>query len=50
MDLDWSAEQAEQIARQTALPPEAFEWYQVGKEVNKAGHNGPEPIEPLKVD
>jgi putative SOS response-associated peptidase YedK len=50
MDLEWSVEQAEQIARETALPPDAFEWYQVTKDVNKAGNNSPQFIEPVTVD
>ena len=53
LDLEWSAEQAEQIARETALPPEAFDWHQVTKDVNKAGNlraNNPRFIVPITVD
>jgi putative SOS response-associated peptidase YedK len=45
MDLDLSFEQAEALARSTALSTDAFEWYAVGKEVNNARNNGPHLIE-----
>lgn len=47
IDNDLTAEQAEQLARSISLPPDAFEWYQVSKEVNKAGNNNERLIEPL---
>jgi putative SOS response-associated peptidase YedK len=50
MDLAWSAEQAEQIARESALPPESFEWYPVSKEVNRSGNGGPQMIVPITLD
>lgn len=50
MDLEWSAQQVEQIVREGALPPEAFEWYPVSKEVNRAGNNNPQVIVPITVD
>jgi putative SOS response-associated peptidase YedK len=47
MDNSLSAEQAEDLARNHSLPPEAFEWYSVSKDVNKVGHNDAHFIEPL---
>lgn len=47
MDAGTSYEQAEQIARTTALREDFFEWYEVSREVNKAGNNGRHLIEPL---
>ncbi len=47
MDLDISWEQAEQIARTTALREDFFEWYKVSKDVNKAGNNDRHLIDPL---
>jgi putative SOS response-associated peptidase YedK len=47
IDLSWSAEQMLELVRASALPPDAFEWYQVTREVNKAGNQSPEMIEPL---
>lgn len=41
-------EQAEQLARSLALPAEAFEWYEVGKDVNKAGVNDAHLIAPCQ--
>jgi putative SOS response-associated peptidase YedK len=37
MDHDFSAEQAEHLARAASLPPEAFEWYRVSTDVNNGG-------------
>jgi len=34
------------LALGVALPTEVFEWYQVGKEVNKTGNNEKHLIEP----
>lgn len=45
MDLGLQYEQAEQLARSVALPTDAFEWYEVSKEVNNARNNGPRLIE-----
>jgi putative SOS response-associated peptidase YedK len=50
MDLDWSAEQAEQMARETAVPPEEFEWYTVTRDANKAANNSPQFLVPITVD
>jgi putative SOS response-associated peptidase YedK len=47
LDLEWSAEQAEQIARECALPAEDFIWYQVTRAVNKSGNDSPEFIVPI---
>ena len=47
LDPDMPAQQAEQLARSMALPAGAFEWYRVGKEVNKVGNNDPHLIEPI---
>jgi len=47
MDNSLPSEQAEQIARQMALGPEAFEWYKVSTDVNKAGRSDPHMIEPI---
>jgi putative SOS response-associated peptidase YedK len=47
MDNSLSAEQAEQIARQMALGPDAFEWFMVSTDVNKAGRSDPHMIEPI---
>jgi putative SOS response-associated peptidase YedK len=45
MDLSWSAEQVEELVRTAALPADAFDWYQVTREVNKAGNEGPQMVE-----
>jgi putative SOS response-associated peptidase YedK len=50
LDPDWSAEQIEQIARESALPPDAFEWYPVTKEVNKASNESDQFIVPVTLD
>ena len=39
MDNGLPPEQAEQLARSVSLPPDAFEWYEVSKDVNKVGAN-----------
>jgi putative SOS response-associated peptidase YedK len=40
LDPDISTEQAEMLARSMALGPEAFEWYKVSPELNRAGKDG----------
>jgi putative SOS response-associated peptidase YedK len=50
LDLEWSAEQAEEIARMSALPPDAFEWYPVSQDVNRTGNNSPQLIVPITID
>ncbi len=47
LDPDISTEQAEMLARQMALPADAFAWYKVSPEVNYAGRDGAHLIEPL---
>ena len=46
MDNGLPSEQAEQLARSLALPPDAFEWYEVSKDVNKVGTNDAHLIAP----
>jgi putative SOS response-associated peptidase YedK len=46
MDHGFPPEQAEQLARSLSLPPDAFEWYEVSKDVNKVGANDAHLIEP----
>jgi putative SOS response-associated peptidase YedK len=50
LDLNFSADQAEHLARAVAIPPEDFEWYQVSKDVNKSGTNSPQFIIPVTLD
>lgn len=47
LDPDLSPEQAIELARNAALPPDDFEWYKVGKAVNRAGADGPEITRPV---
>jgi putative SOS response-associated peptidase YedK len=47
LDPALSPQQAEQLARSMVVPAEAFEWYQVSKEVNKVGKSDPHLIEPI---
>jgi putative SOS response-associated peptidase YedK len=47
MDPALSPEQAVELARQAAVPAEAFEWYKVSKAVNYAGKDGPEIAQPI---
>jgi putative SOS response-associated peptidase YedK len=47
MDNSLSAEQAEHLARNASLPAEAFEWYQVSKDVNRPGNNDEHLIQPI---
>jgi putative SOS response-associated peptidase YedK len=49
MDNSLPADQAENLARCVSLPPDAFEWYPVSKEVNKVGNNEPRLIEPFEL-
>jgi len=41
LDPALAPEQALELARATALPPEAFAWHKVDKAVNRAGAGGP---------
>lgn len=50
MDPGLPLEQADMLARSMAVPAEAFEWYEVTKEVNKAGKSDRSFIEPLRSD
>jgi hypothetical protein len=50
LDLEFSAEQAEELARQAAVPPEQFEWFEVEKAANKAGNDSPAVINPIHVE
>ncbi|MDB5795170.1 MAG: hypothetical protein JWR25_1549 [Noviherbaspirillum sp.] len=47
MDNSLPPDQAEQLARSMALPPEAFEWYRVSTDVNRVGNNDAHLIEPI---
>ncbi len=47
MDLDFSAEYAENLARTAALSAESFEWYPVTKAVGYAKNDHPEMVESL---
>jgi putative SOS response-associated peptidase YedK len=47
MDNGLLPEQAEHLARSMALPPDAFEWYRVSKDVNKVGNNDERLIQPI---
>jgi putative SOS response-associated peptidase YedK len=47
LDRGIKAEQAYELARSTALPPEAFEWYRVSADVNKTGVNEKRLIAPI---
>lgn len=50
LDMDFSAEHAENLARTAALPSEAFEWYQVTRAVGNNRNDGPEMIVPITSD
>lgn len=50
IDLSWSSEQMLELVRSSSLPPDEFEWYQVTREVNKAGNQSPAMVEPLPED
>jgi putative SOS response-associated peptidase YedK len=47
LDPTLSPEQAIELARNTALPSEAFEWHKVSSVMNKAGAEGPQIALPL---
>lgn len=49
IDNSLPPEQAEYLARSMSLPPDAFEWYEVSKDVNKVGNNDPRLIEPINA-
>ena len=48
MNLEMPSLEAETLARNSSLPPDAFEWYQVTREVNKAGNQSPAMVESLE--
>jgi putative SOS response-associated peptidase YedK len=48
LDPSRSPAQALALARATALPPEAFEWFKVSTAVNRAGTDGPQIALPLE--
>ncbi|RJF97355.1 SOS response-associated peptidase [Noviherbaspirillum saxi] len=50
MDHSLPPDQAEQLARAMALPPETFEWYRVSTDVNRVGNNDPHLILPIGDD
>ena len=43
-------QQALELARQAALPAEAFDWYKVGKAVNNASADGPHIAAPIELE
>ncbi len=47
LDPALSPEQALELARNTALPSEAFEWHKVSSVMNRAGEDGPQIALPL---
>jgi putative SOS response-associated peptidase YedK len=47
LDPTLSPQQAIELARNTALPPDAFEWHKVSTAVNRAGADGPQITLPL---
>ena len=47
LDTGFSAEQAEQLARAVALPPEAFAWHPVSTAVNRVGRSEERMIAPM---
>lgn len=47
LDPALSAEQALELARQAALPSDAFGWHKVSSEMNRAGTEGPQIVLPL---
>jgi putative SOS response-associated peptidase YedK len=47
LDPALTPEQALELARNTALPSEAFEWHKVSSVMNKAGEDGPHIALPL---
>lgn len=49
LDADLNAGQAEQLARSQSRPTQDFVWYPVSARVNRAGNEGPDLIEPIKL-
>jgi len=49
MEPETPYEQAEQVARTTALREDYFQWYRVSQDVNNARHNGQQLIAPLET-
>jgi putative SOS response-associated peptidase YedK len=47
LDPDLSPEQAVELARRAALPPDSFEWHKVSSAMNRAGTDGPQVALPL---
>lgn len=47
MDLTRPKEEVEELVRHVARPADDFTWYQVTRDVNKAGNQSPEMVEPL---
>ncbi|MFC3107766.1 hypothetical protein ACFQAT_06005 [Undibacterium arcticum] len=47
MDLSFSYEQAESIARENSLGEEAFEWHQVSRDVNGYKIHDAHLVEPI---
>jgi putative SOS response-associated peptidase YedK len=47
MDLSRPKKEMAEFVRNVALPAEAFTWYKVTREVNKAGNQSPAMVEPL---
>jgi putative SOS response-associated peptidase YedK len=45
---DTTAEAASHLAHNAATPADAFEWFEVSREVNKAGHEGANLVTPIK--
>jgi putative SOS response-associated peptidase YedK len=43
-------DEIEEFVRNVALPTEAFKWYQVTQEVNKAGNQSPAMVEPVGLE
>jgi putative SOS response-associated peptidase YedK len=48
LDPALSPEQAVELARATALPPDQFEWHKVSTAVNHAGRDGPQIALPIE--
>nr|WP_314544732.1 SOS response-associated peptidase family protein [uncultured Massilia sp.] len=47
LDHELPAEQALELVRRSAVPPEAFDWYKVSTAVNRVGSNGPQIAAPV---
>jgi putative SOS response-associated peptidase YedK len=48
LDPALAPEQALQLARSTALPSDAFDWFRVSPAVNRAGNEGPQLVLPVE--